>query len=56
MIELDLAHLSRRDTCDCVKRDIDHRNTLLGLLLFSEEFALRHVGAPRRYFHSLSVL
>jgi hypothetical protein len=39
MIELDLTHFSRRDACDCVKRDIDHRNALLGLPLFSEEFA-----------------
>jgi hypothetical protein len=31
MIELDLGHLGGRDACGCVKRDIDHRNTLLGL-------------------------
>src|SRR5258707_12687842 len=30
MIELDLTHFGRRDACDCVKRDIDHRNALLG--------------------------
>src|SRR5262249_42917673 len=32
MIELDLTYFSGRDACDCVKWDIDHRNTLLGLL------------------------
>ena len=40
MIELDLPHFGRRDVCDCVKRDIDHRNTLLGLLPSGEEFDL----------------
>jgi hypothetical protein len=38
MIEFDLAHFGRRDACDCIKRDIDHGNTLLGLL-FGEKFA-----------------
>ena len=26
MIELDVRHFGGRDACDCVKRDIDHRN------------------------------
>jgi hypothetical protein len=55
MIELDLTHFSRRDACDCVKRDIDHRNALLGPI-FNEEFASRYAASPRRYFHSLPVL
>jgi hypothetical protein len=40
MIEFDLGHLGGCDACGCVKRDIDHRNTLLGLFI-SEESALR---------------
>ncbi len=50
MIELDLTYFSGRNACDCVKRDIDHRNTLLGLPHFSEELASRYVGVSSSVF------
>jgi hypothetical protein len=58
MVELDLTYFGGRDACDLIKRDIDHRNTLLGLPLSDEftSYPAEHPADPRRHVHSLPVL
>jgi hypothetical protein len=52
MIKLDVSYFGRRDTCDFLIRDIDHRCSPWSPLLRD---ASRY-AAPRRYPHSLSAL